>query len=314
MDKLDLSIIIVNWNVKDYLRQCLESIAAAVGNLAYEVIVVDNASTDGSVEMLRREFPWVTLIANRENVGFARGNNLGIERSCGDYLALVNPDVVLGPGSLKGLVRFLHARPDAGVVGPKILQPDGTICAYDSEFPSPASALEAVPVLARLVASWQRRHLFKVQPQYVPSCCDSVHGCCMVFRRDALEAINGIPATTFMYGEELLIGQRLKKLGYEVWYDPLSEVVHYGDASTNRRWKLSEQAIVRRVAAIVVFKEFFSAPSFWVWNLITLFGESLRLPLAPIRDQRTGVSRFSLIKLHWQALLGKDLRKLMPTR
>lgn len=304
----ELSIVIVNWNVRDYLRQCLQSIPTAVGKLTYEVMVVDNASADGSVEMLEQEFPWVRAIASLENLGFARGNNLGIQQTRGRFLALVNPDVVLTSGSLERLVQFLQTQPSAGLVGPRILHPDGTSPPEMLWFPSVAHALYALSGLQRL------SRLFYGSParlMHVPRPCDFVIGCCMVLRREALEAIGGVPADTFMYGEDMLLGYLLQRQGYVVWYDPLCEVIHHGDASANQRWQPPQRRIAKRVGLITALRKILPAPSFVLWNLLSLVHELQWALVCLLTPQQARRPHLPLIKLHLQALAGKDLRSLL---
>ena len=124
---MDLSILIVNWNTREHLRRCLRSVRDKAGTISHEVIVVDNASTDGSAAMVREEFPDVNLLASGENLGFARGNNLAYSKSSGRYLLIKNPDVALLDGTLAGLIGFADAHPEAGLTSPKLLNPDLTV-------------------------------------------------------------------------------------------------------------------------------------------------------------------------------------------
>ncbi|MEL7236878.1 MAG: glycosyltransferase family 2 protein, partial [Chloroflexota bacterium] len=136
---VDLSIIIVNWNVADLLAACLDSIAAHTGDLSLEVIVVDSASSDGSVDMLREHYPHVTLLAQTENVGFTRGNNIGLEIEKGRHLLLLNPDTDVIDGMLTQMVTYLDAHPDVGIVGPHTLNTDGTTQSSRRRFPTVAT-------------------------------------------------------------------------------------------------------------------------------------------------------------------------------
>src|SRR5689334_8644963 len=141
----DVTVVSVNYKVPEHLGHMIDSVERAAGHLSYEIVVVDNASGDGSVEVLRGRFPHVRLIASEENLGFARGNNLGAAAARGRHLALVNPDVVLSPGSLEHLVRFLDDRPRAGMVGPKVLLPSGEVQSFAAELPSSWDVLVALP-------------------------------------------------------------------------------------------------------------------------------------------------------------------------
>lgn len=123
---MDLSVVIVGWNASHYLELCLESLAQAPPRRSMEVLVVDNASTDDTVEMIETKFPWVRLIKSPENLGFAKGNNLAIRQCQGRYIALVNPDVIVLPGCLDALADFLDQHPKVGNVGPRVFNPDMT--------------------------------------------------------------------------------------------------------------------------------------------------------------------------------------------
>ncbi len=123
---MDLSIIIVNYNVKEFLQNLVQSIYKAVANLSYEIIIVDNCSEDGSVEFIKSKFPEVTLIANKENLGFSKANNIGLKKSKGDYLLLLNPDTVVGEDTLVRMINFLKESKEVGLASCKILNPDGT--------------------------------------------------------------------------------------------------------------------------------------------------------------------------------------------
>ena len=136
---MDISVVIVGWNARHYLELCLESLAEAPPRRSMEIFVVDNASSDGSAEMIEARFPWVKLIKSAENLGFAKGNNLAIRQCQGRYIALVNPDVIVFPGCLDALADFLDQNPKVGNVGPRVLNPDMIAAEY---VPAVSYALE----------------------------------------------------------------------------------------------------------------------------------------------------------------------------
>src|SRR4051794_26170225 len=138
---LDYSFVIVSWNAKAYLRECLDSIRAESEGLTAEVIVIDNASADGSPDMVRDDYPWVTLVRNESNVGFARANNQGIALSSARYLCLVNSDVVIHAGCLREMAHFLDGHPEIGLAGPKVLNTDGTLQSSRRDTPTLTSVL-----------------------------------------------------------------------------------------------------------------------------------------------------------------------------
>src|SRR5579862_8539033 len=153
----DLAVVVVSYNTRDMLRACLKAITDAVGGLRSAVYVVDNASTDGSVEMVRSEFPNVELTASAENLGFARANNLALADADARYLLLLNPDTEAEPGSLRTLVEFMDSHPEAGAVGPMLLNTDGSIQNNGSKFPSLGREVLAVTGLRRLAPRWTER-------------------------------------------------------------------------------------------------------------------------------------------------------------
>jgi len=236
----DLSIIIVNWNVKDLLRACLHSIDAGRGDLDLEVIVVDSASGDGSAAMLAADFPWVTLIACTKNVGFPRGNNLGIAKANGRYILLLNPDTVVVGQALTTLLTYLQTHPDAGIVGAQLLNDDGSVQSSRRRFPTLATAffestwLESVAP-RRLLDHYYVRDLPDDKIAYV----DWVTGACMMAPRAVVEAVGGLDEAYFMYSEELDWCRRIKNAGWRIVYLPAAQIIHY-------EGKSSEQAVVAR--------------------------------------------------------------------
>ena len=186
---LDLSVIIVNYNVREFLEQALRSVCRACGGLAAEILVVDNNSVDGSVEMVRRDFPQVRLIANEENAGFGRANNQAIRQARGRYLLILNPDTIVQEDTLTTLVRFMDAHPDAGAVGCQILNPDGTFAPESRRaFPTPRVAFYRMIGLSRLFPRSPRfgRYNLTYLPRDAVAEVDALSGSCMLVRHAAL--------------------------------------------------------------------------------------------------------------------------------
>ena len=226
---MDLSIIIVTWNCKDDLRQCLASLARA-GPPAREIIVVDNASTDGT-PLVTEEFPGpVACIANRENRGFAGGNNQGIRRATGRYILLLNPDTVVHPGALQGMVGFLDEHPDAWVVGPTMLNGDGSLQRVGVHFPTLWDLFVEAVMLDRLFPQTRlfghHRALYRNPEE--PGQVDYVQGSCLMIRRSVLEQVGNLDEGYFMYFEEADLCRRVSAAGGTVWFAPVGEVVHVG--------------------------------------------------------------------------------------
>ncbi|MCA9998618.1 MAG: glycosyltransferase family 2 protein, partial [Anaerolineales bacterium] len=218
---LDLSIIIISWNVRELLRRCLASIAAGRGGLALEVIVVDGASHDGSAAMVAADFPWVRLLARDDNVGFPRGNNLGLELANGRYLLLLNPDTELVGDALTTLVRYLDDHPDVGLVGSQLLNSDGSVQSSRRRFPTVATAFFESTWLQpyaprQLLAHFYVEDVADAETAVV----DWVTGACMLTRRTVFEQVGGMDEVYFMYSEELDWCRRIKLAGWEIVYLP----------------------------------------------------------------------------------------------
>ena len=236
---LDLSVVIVNWNVRELLRRCLRSVLASqrLSGLAAEVIVVDNASSDGSTEMVKEEFPEVRLIANEENLGFTKANNQGILASEGRYILLLNPDTEVIGDALGAMVEYMDAHPDVGALGPMLLNPDGSVQSSRRRFPTLATAF-----LESTVFQWElsrdnrvlRRYYVFDRPNDEVQEVDWVTGACILMRRRAIEEVGLLDEDFFMYSEELDWCRRAKERGWKVIYLPEAKVVHYGGKSSEQ--------------------------------------------------------------------------------
>ncbi len=234
---MDLSIIIVNWNVKDLLRDCLASLLKAVtASLNYEIIVVDSASHDGSVNMVRAEFPQARLIASHENLGYAKGNNVGAVAAQGRYLLLLNPDTVVKPGALLELVTYLEARPSVGAVGPQLLWPDGSLQSSRRHFPSLGSLFWE----STLLGQWFPHHPYAeyyrmaTTPPDVPQRVDWLVGAAILIRREAWQQVGFLDQTFFMYFEETDWCHRCTRAGWEIHYLPTAQITHYEGKSSQQ--------------------------------------------------------------------------------
>jgi GT2 family glycosyltransferase len=232
---LDLSIVIVSWNARKFLIDCLKSIAATAPPLAQEVIVVDNGSTDGSAEAVAADHPGVRLIRNEANLGFARGNNLGLAAAEGRYVALINSDVLLRDGCLQRLVRYLDEHPRVGIVGPRVLNADGTLQFSCWDFPSVAGTLArslALDTLARRSALGAR-FTMRDWPTDAEHAAEALSGCIVVARREAVQSVGPLDEAYFFYAEDQDWCLRFRRAGWEIRYDPLAEAVHFGGGSSS---------------------------------------------------------------------------------
>ncbi len=257
---MDVSFIIVSWNVRDLLRQCLRSVRqqnteyriqtedrgakkvqADVGELSSEIWVVDNASADGTLAMLRDEFPDVRVIANSENAGFSRGNNQALAQAQGRYLFLLNPDTELCPGALCALVDYMDAHPDVGVVGPRLFYGDRSPQSSRRRFPTLATAFcESTKLQQWFPRNRLLTHYYMLDtPDDAEQAVDWLNGSALLVRREVYEQLGGFDEAFFMYSEELDWCYRIKRAGWRIVYLPAAQVIHYEAQS-------SEQVVAQR--------------------------------------------------------------------
>lgn len=233
--EIDISIIIVNWNTRELLAGCLASLLADVQMFKrsnVETFVVDNASSDGSGDMVRERFPWVRLIENRENVGFARANNQGIQASTGQYVLLLNSDTVVHPAALGTLVAFMDAHPQAGACGPRLLNDDGSLQPSAHPMLTPGREFWR---LAFLDGLWPRAAYRQEQWDTVtPRPVEVIKGACLLLRRAALDQVGLLDDRYFMYTEEVDLCYRLAQAGWGLWVTPQAVVTHFGEASSKQ--------------------------------------------------------------------------------
>ncbi len=231
---LDVSIIIVSWNAKDYLRKCLKSLAQPTSLASMEIIVVDNASSDGSSEMVASEFPSVRLIHSGGNLGFAKANNIGMRLSRGRYLGLVNSDVEVLDDCLSRLIEGMDNHPRIGMSGPFVFGGDGKIQRSCRGFPGVWNmfcrclALDHIFPSCRLFNGYQLLHWKQDSERAV----DILSGCFWLARREAVEQVGGLDEGFFMYGEDMDWCRRFHNAGWELRFLPSARAIHYGGASS----------------------------------------------------------------------------------
>lgn len=227
---MDLSVVLVSYNTRDLLEQALRSALEATAGLQTEVFVVDNASRDGSAEMVAEKFPQVKLIRSPRNLGFAGGNNLALRQVQGRHVLLLNTDTVVRRDTLSCLVAFLDAHPEAGAVGCKILNPDGTLqLACRRGFPTPMAAFCKVSGLSRLFPRSRRLaayNLTYLDPEQTSE-VDALSGSCMMVRKAAMDQVGLLDEDYFMYGEDLDWCYRLRQAGWRIYYEPRTAIVHF---------------------------------------------------------------------------------------
>jgi N-acetylglucosaminyl-diphospho-decaprenol L-rhamnosyltransferase len=230
---VDLSIVIVNWNTRELLRECLASAYGTIEELEYEVLVVDNNSNDGSAEAVATEFPQVRLIRNHDNVGFARANNQAIRVSRGRHVLLLNSDARLLPGTANAMVELLDRKPGVAIVGVQVLNPDGSFQASYSDFPSLVGELLLATKLARPLRGAAYPNYPLEQSQHERS-TDWISGACLMARRAAVNEVGLLDESYFMYTEETDWCYRMRQAGWTVYYLAGSRVIHWGSQSSRR--------------------------------------------------------------------------------
>ncbi len=226
---MDLSILVVNYNHKGYLPSCLRSVLQNSGSLTYEVIVVDNHSTDGSYQGIRQDFPQVRLIENRKNVGFARAINQAYRQAQGEFLLVVNPDIQVLPGTLEKMHGYLRAHPQVGLVLPKLVNPDGSLqysCRTFSNFLT--LLLRRAPLGWGFPHHpWVRKHLMMEWNHQDTREVDWGLGACMLVRREAVPGPHLMDERYFLYIEDIDLCLTLKRTGWKVVYYPEAILVHH---------------------------------------------------------------------------------------
>jgi len=234
---LKLSVVIVNYNVKYFLEQCLISVGKAISNIDAEVFVVDNNSVDGSCQMVRDKFPFVNVIENKINTGFSKANNQAIVQSKGEYLLLLNPDTVVEEDTFKKVVDFMDNHPQAGGLGVHMIDGNGKFLPESKRgLPTPAVAfykifgLSALFPKSKLFGQYHLGFLDKNKTNEV----DVLSGAFMLLRKSVLDKIGLLDETFFMYGEDIDLSYRITKAGYKNYYFPETKIIHYKGESTKK--------------------------------------------------------------------------------
>ena len=224
---MKLSVIIVNYNVRPYLTACLDSVQRALEGIESEVFVVDNHSDDDSVEVISRDYAWVHLIHNRENLGFSKANNIAISQAQGEYILLLNPDTVVAEETLKGVIDFMDQHPKAGGAGVRMHNADGTLA------PESRRAIPTPFVAARKMLGFTKRYYMSYLSWDAPAQIEVVSGAFMLLRHKAIYEVGMLDEDFFMYGEDIDLSYRLLQGGWQNWYLPY-DIVHYKGQSTSK--------------------------------------------------------------------------------
>jgi GT2 family glycosyltransferase len=233
LDQISFAVVIVNYNSSQHLRGCLATVHEEVPN---EVVVVDNASTDGSAKMVRDCYPATTLYCNANNVGYGTAVNQAMARCTSKYVLVLNSDTLLQSGALEALADYLDSHPRAAIVGPRLLDNDGTLQPSCFPFPTPFSTLVGNTTLNDLFNNVPilRSHYLPAWPHNAERLVPWVKGAALAIRREAFESVGGFDESFFMYFEETDLCFRLRHAGWQVWFAPITSVIHAGGASTSQ--------------------------------------------------------------------------------
>jgi len=275
---IKLSIIIVNYNTQKLLRNCLKSVFEKIKGVQLEVWVVDNNSSDGSLEMVKNEFPEVKIIPNKENVGFAKANNQAIKESKGKYILLLNPDTFILDTNFNELLKFMEGHPEAGSCGPLVLNKDGTMQRQCKRgFPTFWNSFAYYSGLWKLFlkSQWWRENfggyflLNKADNQICEADCLS--GAIMIVRRELLEKVGLMCEDYIMYWEDIDWCFRIKKAGWKIYYIPLTKIVHYGGAGGAQLHAFKNLWYFHR-GACLFYRRYFAPNYFFLINFLYYSG------------------------------------------
>jgi len=309
---LDLSIIIVNWNSKEYLEKCIETIFLWTVDVKYEIIVIDGASFDGCGEMLRRRFPQVKFIQSQENIGFAKANNIAFRESSGRYILFLNPDTELIGPAINIMFNYIRKTPKAGAIGCKLLNADKTV---------QTSCLQAFPTLlnqfldSELLRTlwpksslWGNAHLFDAQ--ITVGEVEGIVGACIMVERSLFEEVGLFSEDYFMYAEDLDLCYKIKQAGYINYYLPEANIIHFGGGSTEKSpsdfsvvlMRESNWQMMRKIRGSVYgFAYRFSTMISSIGRLILL------LLVFPLHIFRSGWQSWNRSFRKWKAILAWSL-------
>lgn len=244
MPDFDLSITICSWNTLDDLRACLASLRAAKDEANFEVIVIDNASRDGSADMAEAEFPEFRTLRQAVNLGFTGGHNLAIKERRGRHVALLNSDTVVHPGAIRAVTSYMEAHPEVGIVGPKLLNPDGSLQLSCRTFPNPVAAAFRNTFLGRLFPKnrYTREYLMEDWDHQSPREVDWLSGAAMFIRKEVIDRVGVLDDQLFMFCEDVDLCKRAWQGGFKVVYVPDGVVTHAIGHSTSQ---VANKMIVR---------------------------------------------------------------------
>jgi GT2 family glycosyltransferase len=321
---MKLSVIIVNYNVKYFLEQCLKSVFISGKELDMEVFVVDNNSVDGSVEMVKEKFPKVKLIANKENTGFSHANNQAIKKASGEYVLLLNPDTVVEDNTFLRVVEFMDKTPDAGGLGVKMIDGQGIFLPESKRgLPTPAVAFCKIFGLSALFPKsriFGKYHLGYLDNEKVHS-VDVLSGAFMLIRKTVLEKTGYLDETFFMYGEDIDLSWRIKQAGYKNYYFPHTRIIHYKGESTKK--SSINYVFVFYNAMIIFAKKHFSKQNARIFSFLihlaiyfraflAIMNRFFKKAITPLLDALLIFAGFIYIKEYWETQIMESAENYYP--
>jgi GT2 family glycosyltransferase len=309
---VELSIIIVNWKSKDYLRKCLASVLAETRGIEFEIIVIDSASFDGSEEMVRQEFPEVRFIQSQENLGFSKSNNRAFAESRGDVVLFLNPDTELVGPAINRLYDAMKALPNAGAVGGKLLNTDGTIqTSCIQAYPTILNQVLSAEALRRLTPRsrlWGMRAIFEASLK--PVVVEMISGACLLMRRTVFEKIGQFSTEYFMYAEDVDLCYKAEQAGFSNYYFGEAVVVHHGGGSSQQA--RSNFSSVMMIESISQFLKKSHGNVYSLCYRLVLGGSALirvvvLVLLSPLLLLKSGVARWKSACSKWLAIFNWGL-------
>jgi N-acetylglucosaminyl-diphospho-decaprenol L-rhamnosyltransferase len=307
VEAMEVSVICVNWNSVSYLRECLASIYENTTGLRFEIIVVDNASPDGGVDVLKSEFPEISIVKSFKNLGFAGACNVGFRHSSGEYILLLNPDTKLVGPAINTLLKQMKALPDAGIVGCKLLNTDLSVqTASVQKFPT---LLNQLTNIESLRTRWPGCPLWDISPLFrnseTPVKVEVIPGACMLLRRDVFQRAGLLTEDYFMYAEDIDLNYKVKRLGLSSYYVGTAQIVHHGGTSSSRQ-PVSHWSILMKHRAMTKYYRMLGGPLYGqlyrlTMGLSALLHVALLIIMSPFGDRdivRLKVTKWSTV-LRW---------------
>lgn len=303
---MDLSIIIINWNSKDYLRGCLKSIAVNISDLKFEILVIDNASYDGSAQMVAVEFPHVSFIQSDRNLGFSGGNNRAVRQAKGSFLLFLNPDTIMEEDALLTLVQTLRRLPDGAIAGARLLNTDRTLqTSCVQSFPTILNQVLGSDLLYRWFPRstlWGMAALFEASKE--PEPVEVISGACLMIKREIFERVGGFDEHYFMYSEDVDLCFKIYQIGFKSYYVPAASVIHHGGGSSQKARSAFSNVMLREsVYRFMRLHQGWLAAFFF--RLFIGLSALLRLPMALLMSlfQRGGGSGARVSVRKWISIL-----------